>query len=425
MDTAPKGNRFHIAIFGRTNVGKSSLLNYILDQELAITSPVAGTTTDVVEKAAEFLPLGPVLFLDTAGLDDTSSLAGLRVQKTESVYNRADVILLVTEPDQWTRYEETACEKAEKKKIPLIIIVNKADLGISSEEFLRRIKEKSNYIIILSTTDDAGREKNIALLKQCLFAVSPEGQMAAPSLMGDLLPLKGGLILLVVPVDAQAPKGRLILPQVQTIRDALDHRASSLVIRETEIKYALSLLKRAPDLVVTDSQAILQVSADVPENIPCTTFSILMTHQKGDLAVAAEGVAAIESLHPGDKVLIAESCSHHPLQDDIGRVKIPRWLQEYAGGELDISVSSGRDYPTRLEEYKVIIHCGGCMLNRREMMNRISMALESQIPITNYGLAISLTQGVVRRVLSPFPKALAAYERARKETKRQKDNNGL
>lgn len=415
MNTAPKGNRLHLAIFGRTNVGKSSLLNYILDQELAITSPVAGTTTDVVEKAAELLPLGPVLFLDTAGLDDTSSLAGLRVQKTENVYNRADVILLVTEPNQWTRYEESACEKAEKKKIPLIVIVNKADLQPPAEEFLRKIKEKSGYVIVLSTTDKAGREKNIALLKQYLFAVAPEGQGVAPSLLGDLLPSGGGLILLVIPVDAQAPKGRLILPQVQTIRDALDHSVSSLVIREREIKYALSLLKRDPDLVVADSQAILQVSAEVPENIPCTTFSILMTRQKGDLVAAAEGVAAVEALRPGDKVLIAESCSHHPLQDDIGRVKIPRWLQEYAGGNLDISVSSGRDYPARLEEYKVIIHCGGCMLNRREMLNRISLAQESRVPVTNYGLAISLTQGVVRRVLRPFPEALAAYERMWKE----------
>jgi len=414
MNKVPKGNRLHIAIFGRTNVGKSSLLNYLLDQELAITSPVAGTTTDVVEKAAEFLPLGPVLFLDTAGLDDTSSLAELRVQKTENVYNRADIILLVTESNQWTHYEETVREKAGAKNIPLIIVVNKADLKTPSEEFLRKIKEKSDHVITLSTIDGAGREKNIALLKQYLSAVSPEGQMVTPSLMGDLLPLRGGLILLVIPVDDQAPKGRLILPQVQTIRDALDHLASSFIIREMEIKYALSLLKRAPDLIVTDSQAILQVSADVPENIPCTTFSILMTQQKGDLVVAAEGVAAIEALHPGDKVLIAESCSHHPLKDDIGRVKIPRWLQEYVGGDLDISVSSGRDYPAHLEEYKVIIHCGGCMLNRREMLNRISMAQVSQVPITNYGLAISLTQGVVRRVLSPFPTALAAYEQIRK-----------
>ena len=425
MNTVPKGNRLHIAIFGRTNVGKSSLLNYVLDQELAITSSVAGTTTDVVEKAAEFLPLGPVLFIDTAGLDDTSSLAWLRVQKTENVYNRADVILLVTEPDQWTHYEDAVCEKAEEKKIPLIIIVNKADLKIPSEEFLKRIKEKSDNLIALSTIDDAGREKNITLLKQYLLAVSPERQMAAPSLVGDLLPSRGGLILFVIPVDAQAPKGRLILPQVQTIRDALDHLASSLVIRETEIKYALSLLKRAPDLVVADSQAISQVSADVPENIPCTTFSILMTHQKGDLAVAAEGVAAIESLRSGDKVLIAESCSHHPLQDDIGRVKIPRLLQEYVGGDLDISVSSGHDYPAHLEEYKVIIHCGGCMLNRRAMLSRISMAQGSQVPITNYGLAISLTQGVVRRVLSPFPKALAAYDRVWKETRGAKSDNVL
>jgi [FeFe] hydrogenase H-cluster maturation GTPase HydF len=224
--------------------------------------------------------------------------------------------------------------------------------------------------------------------------------------------------MFVVPIDTQAPRGRLILPQVQAIRDALDHLAASLVVRETEIKHTLSLLKNAPDIVVADSQAIFQVSADVPESIPCTTFSILMARQKGDIIAAAEGAAAIETLKPKDKVLIAESCSHHPLQDDIGRVKIPRWLREYAGGELDVSVSSGRDYPARLEDYKVIIHCGGCMLNRREMLNRISLAREKQVPVTNYGLAISLTQGLIRRVLSPFPQALAAYEEARRKAKR-------
>ena len=425
MNTAPKGNRLHIAIFGRTNVGKSSLLNYILDQELAITSPVAGTTTDIVEKAAELLPLGPVLFLDTAGLDDTSSLAKLRVQKTETVYNRADVILLVTESNQWTHYEEAVYEEAEKRKIPLIIVVNKGDLQTPSERFLREIKEKSNYVITLSTIDNDAREKTVVLLKQYLLAVSPESNMVAPSLIGDLLPAEEGLVMFVIPIDAQAPKGRLILPQVQMIRDALDHLAVSLAVQETEIKYALSLLKRAPDLVITDSQAIFKVAADVPENIPCTTFSILMAHQKGDIVAAAEGAAAIESLRPGDRVLIAESCSHHPLQDDIGRVKIPRWLREYVGGALDISVSSGRDYPAHLEEYKVIIHCGGCMLNRREMLSRISLAQESRVPITNYGLAISLTQGLIHRVLSPFPQALAAYERVRKETKGRKSDDAL
>ena len=414
MDTAPKGNRLHIAILGRTNVGKSSLLNHILGQELAITSPVAGTTTDVVEKAAELLPLGPVLFLDTAGLDDTSSLAELRVQKTENIYGRADVILLVAEPNQWTDYEETVCEKAEKRKIPLIIVVNKTDLQTPSDDFRKKTKEKSNYVIPLSSIDDGAREKNITLLKQHLLAIFPEGHTVTPSLLGDLLPSSGGLVLLVIPIDDQAPKGRLILPQVQMIRDALDHLAVSLVVRETEIKYALSLLTRPPDLVVTDSQVILEVAVAVPENIPCTTFSILMAHQKGDIVAAAEGAAALESLRPGDKVLIAESCSHHPLQDDIGRVKIPRWLQEYAGGNLDVSVSSGRDYPAHLKEYKVIIHCGGCMLNRREMLNRISLAQESRVPITNYGLAISLTQGLIRRVLSPFPRALAAYDKSRK-----------
>ena len=373
MDTTPKGNRLHIAIFGRTNVGKSSLLNYLIGQDIAITSPVAGTTTDVVEKAAELLPLGPVLFLDTAGLDDTSELAGPRLKKTEKIFDRADCILLVTEADVWTGYEEDVLTEAEKRKVPVLLIVNKIDLRAPSPGFLEQIREKTGRVFSLSCMDVSARDAALEVLKRHLIEMAPDDFIETPSLVGDLLP-PGGIAVLVVPIDLQAPKGRLILPQVQTIRDALDNDAAALIVKERELAGILSLLNRRPDVVVCDSQAILKVSADVPKEVPCTTFSILFARQKGDLSIAAAGAAVIETLRPGDKVLIAEACSHHPLQDDIGRIKIPRWLRQYVGGELQVDVSAGRDYPENLQQYRLIIHCGGCMLTRREMLSRLHKA---------------------------------------------------
>ncbi len=416
MDTTPKGNRLHVAIFGRTNVGKSSLLNYLIGQEIAITSPVAGTTTDVVEKAAELLPLGPVLFLDTAGLDDTSELAGPRLKKTEKIFDRADCILLVTEADAWTGYEEDVLTEAGKRKIPVLLIVNKIDLRTPSPGFLEQLREKTGRVFSVSCRDVSARDAALEVLKRHLIEMAPDDFIETPSLVGDLLP-PGGIAVLVVPIDLQAPKGRLILPQVQTIRDALDNDAAALIVKERELAGILSLLNRRPDVVVCDSQAILKVSADVPKEVPCTTFSILFARQKGDLSIAAAGAAVIETLQPGDKVLIAESCSHHPLQDDIGRIKIPRWLRQYVGGELQVDVSAGRDYPENLHEYRLIIHCGGCMLTRREMLSRLHKARVAGIPVTNYGLAISFTQGVIRRVLSPFPSALLSFDKKRAEIK--------
>lgn len=409
METTPKGNRLHIALFGRTNVGKSSLLNYLLGQEIAITSPVAGTTTDVVEKAAELLPLGPVLFLDTAGLDDTSELAAPRLKKTAGIFDRADGILLVTEPEVWGGHEEAVLAEAAKRKIPLLVCVNKIDLRPPSPVFLEKLQGAAGRVLTLSCKNPRGREEALETLKRHLIEMAPEGAFATPSLVGDLLP-PGGLAVLVVPIDLQAPKGRLILPQVQTIRDALDNDAAALIVKERELASLLARMLQQPDVVICDSQAILKVSADVPASVPCTTFSILFARQKGDLAVAAAGAAAIESLRAGDRVLVAESCSHHPLQDDIGRIKIPRWLRQYVGGDLQIDVSAGRDYPEDLQRYRLIIHCGGCMLTRREMLSRLQKAKAAGVPVTNYGMAISFTQGVIRRVLSPFPAALAAFD---------------
>jgi len=411
MDTTPKGNRLHVALFGRTNVGKSSFLNYLLGQEVAITSPVAGTTTDVVEKAAELLPLGPVLFLDTAGLDDATELAAQRLEKTRRILDRADAILLVTESEAWSDFEESLLREAKARRIPVVPIVNKTDLAAPSAAFLASLREKAGRVLAVSSTDRSSREAALEAVKRHLLETAPDHFLEPPPLVGDLLP-PGGLAVLVVPIDLQAPKGRLILPQVQTIRDALDSDAAALIVKERELAALLNRLSRPPDLVVTDSQAILKVSGDTPPSIPLTTFSILMARQKGDLATAAAGVAAIECLRPGDPVLIAEACSHHPLQDDIGRVKIPRWLRQYVGGELAVDVSAGRDYPQDLSRYRLVIHCGACMLNRREMLSRLHKAREAGVPVTNYGLAISYTQGVVRRVLAPFPSSLLAYERA-------------
>ncbi|OPY91289.1 MAG: tRNA modification GTPase MnmE [Syntrophaceae bacterium PtaU1.Bin231] len=413
MEQTPKGNRLHIALFGRTNVGKSSLLNFLVGQDIAITSPIAGTTTDVVEKAAELLPLGPVLFLDTAGLDDASMLAGLRMEKTNKIFDRAEVILLVTEPGVWTGYEDAVVTESRRRGLPTLAIVNKIDTGKPASDFLEKVAAKAGRVLSLSSIDPENRDAYLELLKKELQAIAPGDRIRNPSLIGDLLPA-GGIAVLVVPIDLQAPKGRLILPQVQTIRDALDHDATVVVVKERELAAVLARLGGVPDIVVCDSQAVLKVTADVPREVPCTTFSILFARQKGDLAAAAAGAAALEGLRPGDRVLIAEACSHHALQDDIGRVKIPRWIRQFVGGEIQADVCSGRDYPGNLRDYKLVIHCGGCMLTRREMLSRIEKAREAGVPVTNYGVAISLLQGVIQRTLAPFPAARMAYEKNRR-----------
>jgi [FeFe] hydrogenase H-cluster maturation GTPase HydF len=411
MDNTPKANRLHIALLGRTNVGKSSLLNLMLGQDIAITSPVAGTTTDVVEKAMELLPIGPVLFLDTAGLDDVSELSGARLQKTAKVFDRADVIILVAEADAWTNYEETVLSEARKRKIPFLIVVNKIDLRKPTSEWLNRLTQKAGKVLTVSCRDESERQAYLDALKQQLLGKAPADFIVTPSLIGDLLP-PGGFAVLVVPIDLQAPKGRLILPQVQTIRDTLDNDAAAVVVKERELAATLANLKNPPSIVVTDSQAILKVTADVPKEISVTTFSILFARQKSDLAVMAAGAAAIDRLKPQDRVLIAEACSHHALEDDIGRVKIPRWLRQYVGGDLQIDVASGRDYPDHIQEYQLVFHCGACMINRREMLSRLRKAQEAGVPVTNYGVAISFLQGVLKRSLAPFPHALAAFEHA-------------
>ena len=410
MEKTPKSLRLQIGLFGRTNVGKSSFLNLVAGQDVAITSPVAGTTTDVVEKTMELLPLGPVVFLDTAGLDDRSVLAEARMKKTVKIFDRSDVITLLVEPNIWTDYEEKILEEAKKREVPPVVVVNKIDLDPPSADFLREVNSKTSRVLLCSSVDFDRRDPVINQYKKILIEVCPEDFLKPPPLVGDLLP-EAGLAVLIVPIDLQAPKGRLILPQVQTIREALDFDASVMVVKEREYAHALTNLKTMPNLVVCDSQVVLKMVADTPEGVPCTTFSILFARNKGDLVELARGAAVIETLKPVDKVLIAEACSHHAIEDDIGRVKIPRWVRQYVGGDLQIDVFSGRDYPDNLKDYRLIIHCGGCMLTRREMLARIQKAKEEKVPITNYGLSISFSQGVIRRALSPFPAALDAFQR--------------
>ncbi|HRZ14922.1 MAG TPA: [FeFe] hydrogenase H-cluster maturation GTPase HydF [Candidatus Omnitrophota bacterium] len=414
MEKAPKSLRLHIGIFGRTNVGKSSFLNLVAGQDVAIVSEVPGTTTDVVEKTMELLPLGPVVFLDTAGMDDTSELGSLRLKKTRKIFDRSDVVLLLLEPDIWTEYEDGIIEEARSRAIPVILVVNKIDQKQPSSAYLERLEKVTERIVLCSSLDGKKRDTYLNPLKQKLIETCPEEFLNPPPLIADLIPA-GGLAVLIVPIDLEAPKGRLILPQVQTLRDCLDNGSMALVVKESEYAVALRQLTNPPDLVVCDSQVVLKMVEDTPETLRCTTFSMLFARNKGDLVEAARGAAMLESLQPGDKVLIAEACSHHPIQDDIGRVKIPRWLRQFVGGDLQIDVSSGRDYPEDLAQYKLIIHCGGCMLTRREMLFRIEKAQEAGVPITNYGVAISVLQGVAQRTLAPFPAAWEAFRAAQGE----------
>ncbi|MDD5079547.1 MAG: [FeFe] hydrogenase H-cluster maturation GTPase HydF [Candidatus Omnitrophica bacterium] len=417
MKKTPKSLRLHIGIFGRTNVGKSSFLNMAAGQDVAITSPVAGTTTDVVEKPMELMPIGPVVFLDTAGLDDRSVLSEARMKKTRKIFDRADVIVLLTEADNWGSYEGQVLEEAVKRQTPFITVINKIDLKAPTAEFINKIKEKAERVICCSSVDWPNRDKYVNALKKEVLDVCPDEFLNPPLLIADLLPA-GGLAVMIVPIDLQAPKGRLILPQVQTIRDALDNDAATLVVKEREYGHLLRKLKEPPDIVVCDSQVVLKMVADTPKEVKCTTFSILFSRYKGDLIEAAKGAAAINSLKPKDKILIAEACSHHAIEDDIGRVKIPRWLRQYIGGDIQIDVYSGRDYPENLQEYKLVIHCGGCMITRREMLFRIEKSKEAGVAITNYGVAVSVLQGVVHRTLSPFPAALDAFNRAEERFKK-------
>ena len=402
----PKSLRLHIGLFGRRNTGKSSLLNAVTRQSVSIVSDVAGTTTDPVEKPMELLPLGPVLFMDTAGVDDVGALGAMRIEKTRRILDRADVGLIVAAEAGWGAFEDGLLRELEARQVPVIAVFNKADLVAPDPDLLARLKARN--VATVSTV--ARRGEGVLDLREALVRVAPDGFINTPPLLGDLVPA-GRLAVLVVPIDKEAPKGRIILPQVQAIRDLLDHDAMCLVVKESGLAAALAGLKEPPALVVTDSQAFREVADATPDEVPLTSFSILMSRAKGDLAEFVRGAMTLDRLRPGDRVLVAEACSHHAIEDDIGRVKIPRWMTGYVGGPLEFSHAQGHDFPKDLNDFQLVVHCGSCMLNRRAMLSRILHCRRAGVPITNYGMTIAYTLGVFERALRPFPAALAAYER--------------
>lgn len=390
LNDTPKSDRIHIGIFGRRNAGKSSIINAITSQNLAVVSKVKGTTTDPVQKAMELLPLGPVMIIDTPGIDDEGELGKMRVEKSYQVLNKTDIALLVVDGNEGlTQCDKDLIEEIKKRKLPYLIILNKSD------EVCNR------YNIENSIWVSAETKENIWELKERISKLVPNENMTL-KIVGDLLDPED-IVVLVVPIDSAAPKGRLILPQQQTIRDVLEAGAISVVTRDTELPQTLKSLGKKPKIVVTDSQAFGKVKNDVPEDILLTSFSILFARYKGDLAEQIKAVKAIDSLKDGDYVLISEGCSHHRQCDDIGTVKIPRWLKEHSGKKINYEFSSGTEFPRDLSKYKAVIHCGGCTLNEKEMKHRIAVAKEQNVPITNYGIFIAYTQDILKRSLQAFP----------------------
>ncbi|OPX90647.1 [FeFe] hydrogenase H-cluster maturation GTPase HydF [Pelotomaculum sp. PtaB.Bin117] len=399
LNETPRGERLHIAIFGRRNAGKSSLINALTNQTIAIVSDVPGTTTDPVYKSMEILPVGPVVLIDTAGIDDLGELGELRVKKTIDVLDKADLMLLVVDPEQDAGgYESSLVGKAREQGVPVIGVLNKVDLNpeLTPEEL-------SEKLGIRMVTVSSVTRQGIEDLKKEIIKSAPK-EWASPTIIGDLIN-PGDTVVLVVPIDLAAPKGRLILPQVQTIRDILDNDACAVVVKERELKQALQDLNRKPKLVVTDSQAFLKVDADTPGDIMLTSFSILFARHKGNLEALVAGVRAVERLKPGDRVLIAEACTHHRVADDIGTVKIPRWLRQRVGGELHFDWASGIEMPEDLNQYQLIVHCGACMINRRQMLHRMAEAAGAGVPMVNYGVLIAYLHGILKRALTPFPAA--------------------
>ena len=398
LNSTPSAERVHIGIFGKRNAGKSSIINAITDQSLAIVSDVKGTTTDPVSKAMELLPLGPVMIIDTPGLDDVGELGKMRIQKSYQVLNKTDIGILVVDGTLGTTSEDEALiSRFKEKNIPYIVVMNKLDLVKEEQNISQEEMSKSpNTIWVSSTT-----KENIYDLKEMIAAQAPTDEPKF-KIVADLLN-PSDFVVLVVPIDKAAPKGRLILPQQQTIRDILEADATAIVVKEYELRETLENLGKKPKLVITDSQVFSKVSADTPKDILLTSFSILFARYKGDLEETVKGVRALETLEDNDTILISEGCTHHRQCDDIGRVKIPRWVMQHTGKELNFEFTSGTEFPYDLSKYKMIIHCGGCTLNEREMKYRVKCAKDQNIPFTNYGILIAYIQGILKRTVEPFP----------------------
>ena len=400
INQTPASERVHISFFGKRNAGKSSVINAVTGQDLAIVSSVRGTTTDPVYKTMELLPLGPVMIIDTPGIDDEGELGALRVRKSYQVLNKTDIAILVVDSTTGKGEEELALiHRFHKKGIPYLVVYNKIDL-LSGEEVRDLAMSVRPGEVLVSATDGM----NIQELKEKIATLKPEDTHKYPLLQDLIEPLD--LVILVVPIDKAAPKGRLILPQQQTIRDILERGALSLVVRDTELKSTLDHFLAqgvCPKLVVTDSQAFARVSKDVPENITLTSFSILFSRYKGELETQLEGVAALSSIQDDDRILIAEGCTHHRQCGDIGTCKIPNWIRNYTGKKPVFEFTSGTEFPDDVSSYKMVVHCGGCMLNEREMKYRIACCRDQGVPITNYGLLIAQVTGILKRSLGPFP----------------------
>lgn len=390
MNDTPSGERVHIGFFGRRNAGKSSVVNAVTGQNLSIVSATKGTTTDPVYKAMELLPLGPVVIIDTPGFDDVGALGEERVRRTKQVLNKTDIaVVIIDAAEGRSPADDEVLALIRDKNLPYLVVYNKADL-------LNQTSKVQDHEIYVSALKGEG----IYELKECLGRLKPV-ETALP-IVSDLIQ-GGDFVVLVVPIDTAAPKGRLILPQQQTIREIIDNDSAAIVVKEYELRHTLECLGQKPVLVITDSQVFAKVSADTPIDVRLTSFSILMARHKGLLETAVRGVTAIEKLQDGDTVLIAEGCTHHRQCDDIGTVKIPRWLRNYTHKDIRIETASGRDFPEDLSPYALVIHCGGCMLNGREVQYRMKCAADQAVPITNYGLAIAYMQGILKRSLSVFP----------------------
>ena len=406
MNNTPIGNRLHIAIFGRRNAGKSTLINALTGQEIAVVSDVPGTTTDPVYKTMELLPLGPVVIIDTAGIDDVGHLGNLRVEKTYDVLRKTNFAIYVVDSEEGlTEFDKQFIEEIKSKEIPVILVLNKSDKKSMEQSEINEYKKNLGIPVCeISSINKQGIEE----LKQ-LIAKHAKFDEADLTIVGDLIN-PGDVVVLVTPIDKAAPKGRLILPQQQTIRDIIENDAIAVVTKEYELKETFESLNKKPSLVITDSQVFLKVSADTPEDIRLTSFSILFARYKGELIEMVKGLKKIEQLKKGSRVLIVEGCTHHRQADDIGKVKIPRWIRQMSGSQIEFEWASGNYFPKDIERFDLIIHCGGCMLNKLEMQYRINLSRQKGVAITNYGMLIAAVQGILKRALKPFPSAYVLLE---------------